>query len=94
MNSSLINSGVGLDLYHPDQAVFSWESFDYISELPLAAGLIGIDHQHEVSYSESLLFSLPLLPRNERWKIKFGTEVPKELSCALLISKMLPGQGV
>jgi hypothetical protein len=94
MNSSLINSGVGLDLDYSDQAVFSRESFDYRSELPLTAGLIGVDHQHDVSYSEILLFSLPLLPPNERWKITFGPEVPKELSCALHVSKTLPGQGV
>jgi hypothetical protein len=94
MDGSFKNSGLGLYLHYSDQAVFSRKGFDHMSKLPLTTGLIRIDQQHDVSYSEILLYSFPLLPRNKRWKIKFCPEVPEELSRTLNISKSLTRQGI
>ena len=94
MDGSFINFGLGLYIHYSDQAVFSWEGFDHMSELPLTTGLIKINQQHDVSYCGILLLSFPLLPRNKRWKIKFCPEVPEELSRTLNISKSLTWQGI
>jgi hypothetical protein len=94
MDGSFINSGLGLYLHYSDQAVFSRESLNHMSELPLTTGLIRINQQHDVTYREILLLSFPLLPWNKRWKIKFCPEVPEELSRTLNISKSLTGQGI